>query len=356
MTWNTHQRNLAILMGLGAAVLFGASAPLAKVMLDTVDPVMLAGLLYLGSGLGMALAKATQTAMGRASSEAPLRKADLPWLMSALVVGGIAAPIILMFGLGTTPASTAALLLNFEAVGTVIVARLMFKEAVGRGIWLALFLVTAGSVVLSVNAASGWGISPGILAILAACLLWGLDNNFTRNVSARDPISIVAIKGVGAGLFSIALAFIIGRDFPAMTTAFAAMLVGFVCYGLSIALYIRALRDMGAARTGALFGTAPFVGAAIGLAIFHDSLTVGFMVSVPLMVVGAVLLFREAHAHPHVHTSETHEHRHVHDDEHHDHAHEKPVEGAHSHPHEHEAVEHAHPHAPDTHHRHEHEE
>ncbi|MBI5001706.1 MAG: DMT family transporter [Euryarchaeota archaeon] len=345
-----------MLMGVGAAVLFGASAPLAKLLLGTIDPVMLAGLLYLGSGLGMALAKAVQTVAGRSGSEASLRRMDFPWLLSALVVGGVAAPIILMLGLGTTPASTAALLLNFEAVGTVVVARLMFREAVGRWVWLALALVTVGSAVLSMDGGDGWGLSLGAVAILAACLLWGLDNNITRNVSARDPVSIVAIKGMGAGLFSVALAYALGRNFPVVSTALAAMLVGFVCYGLSIALYVRALRDMGAARTGALFGTAPFVGAAMSLLIFHDTLTLGFIASVPLMIVGAVILFKEAHAHTHVHLSEIHEHRHAHDDGHHDHTHEKSVEGAHSHPHQHEALGHTHSHAPDIHHRHGHEE
>lgn len=356
MAEDVRGRNLAMLMGLGAAVLFGASAPLAKLMLDSVDPVMLAGLFYLGSGIGMALAKVAQGAIGGAATEAPLRRPDFPWLLGALAVGGVAAPIILMLGLGTTPASTAALLLNFEAVGTVIIARVMFREAVGRGVWLALAFVTTGSIVLSVNSGDAWGLSLGAVAIMAACLLWGLDNNLTRNISARDPISIVAIKGLGAGLFSIAFAIMLGRDFPTIATVLLALITGFVCYGLSIALYIRALRGLGAARTGAIFGTAPFAGAVLGFVIFHDQVTVWLAIALPLLVLGAVLLFREAHSHTHVHTAEVHEHRHIHDDGHHGHEHGQPDVGTHSHLHKHEAIEHSHPHAPDIHHRHGHDE
>ncbi|MEW5936783.1 MAG: DMT family transporter [Candidatus Thermoplasmatota archaeon] len=358
MTGIAHVRSMATLMAVAAAVLFGASAPLAKALLEEVDPVMLAGLLYLGSGLGMALTMAAQRVGGRITSEAPLKRADAPWLVSALLVGGVAAPIILMLGLDTTPSSTAALLLNFEAVGTVLVARLMFGEAVGARVWAALALVTCGSIVLSLTDDGGWGVSLGALGILAACVLWGLDNNFTRNVSAKDPVTIVAAKGVGAGLFSVALALALGMRFPDIITVGLAMLVGFVCYGLSIALYVRALRDLGAARTGALFGTAPFVGAVIGLAMFRDQPTVGLVVSFPLMVAGAMMLMREAHSHAHVHDAEMHEHRHAHDDDHHGHAHEGEVEvrGAHSHIHKHEATEHEHQHAPDIHHRHGHDE
>lgn len=352
----THGRNTAMLMALGAAFLFGSSVPLAKVMLGSTDPLMLAAFLYLGSGVGMAAVKFGSKASGSLSGEARLKRTDAPWLLSALLVGGVAAPVILLFGLDSTPSSTAALLLNFEAVGTVLIASLMFRESVGKRVWLTLVLVTVGGMILTVTG-SGWGLSVGAVGIIAACFLWGLDNNLTRNISAKDPISIVAIKGIGAGLFSLMLALLFGHEIPQLATLAVAMLIGFVCYGLSLYLYVVALRGLGAARTGALFAVAPFGGALLGMAIFRDSLTMGFMLSLPLLVVGAILLFREAHGHSHAHTYETHEHRHSHDDGHHAHVHDaKIMPGqAHSHTHEHEATEHVHPHVPDIHHRHEHE-
>jgi len=347
---------LPILFVLAAAVLFGASAPLSKLMLAATDPVVLAALLYLGSGAGMAIVKLGSGAMGKSGAEAPLKRSDAPWLLSALLAGGIMAPMLMMVGLSTTPAAFGALLLNFEAVGTIIIARLMFREAVGRGVWLALVLITAGSMAVSVKDEGGWALSIGALGILAACFLWGLDNNLTRNISAKDPVSTVAIKGVGAGLFGVAFSLVLGRDLPALPGALAAVSVGFVCYGLSMALYIRALRDIGAARTGALFGAAPFIGVLLGLVIFNDPVTAWFVLSFLLTMAGAILLFWEAHGHRHAHALETHEHRHAHDDGHHVHEHGGGTvpHGPHSHVHTHEALDHEHRHAPDLHHRHPH--
>jgi drug/metabolite transporter (DMT)-like permease len=349
-----HGRKAAMLMALSAALLFGSSVPLAKVMLGSTDPLMLAAFLYLGSGIGMAAVKLGLRTACKHSGEARLKRADAPWLLGALLVGGVAAPAILLFGLGSTPSSTAALLLNFEAIGTVLIAALMFRESVGKRVWLALALVTAGGIILSVSG-NGWGLSVGAVGIIAACFLWGLDNNLTRNISAKDPVAIVAIKGIGAGLFSLLLALLLGREIPQLTTLAVAMLIGFVCYGLSLYLYVVALRGLGAARTGALFAVAPFGGALLGMAMFQDSLTIGFMISLPLLAAGAILLFREAHGHPHVHKNEMHEHKHTHDDGHHVHHAGTILGQSHSHTHEHATMKHAHPHAPDIHHRHRHE-
>jgi drug/metabolite transporter (DMT)-like permease len=356
MVKTAQGRKTAMLMALGAALLFGSSVPLAKVMLGSMDPLMLAALLYLGSGIGMAAVKLGLKASGKLSGEAQLKRGDAPWLLGALIVGGVAAPVILFFGLDSTPSSTAALLLNFEAVGTVLIAGLMFRESVEKRVWLALVLVTAGGIILTVNG-SGWGLSVGAIGIIAACFLWGLDNNLTRNISGKDPVTIVAIKGIGAGLVSLLLALLLGRGIPQLSTFAIAMLIGFVCYGLSLYLYVHSLRGLGAARAGALFAVAPFGGALLGIGILHDSLTMGFIISLLLMAAGAMLLFREAHRHSHAHVREVHEHRHSHDDEHHAHVHEAESisSQAHSHTHKHEATEHVHPHAPDTHHRHQHE-
>jgi drug/metabolite transporter (DMT)-like permease len=356
MVKTVHGRNAAMMMALSAALLFGSSVPLAKLMLDSIDPLMLAALLYLGSGIGMAGLKLGQKAAGKAQSEASMKRADAPWLLGALLVGGVAAPVILLFALDSTPSSTAALLLNFEAVGTVLIAGLMFREAIGKRVWLALVLVIFGGIALTVTD-GGWGMSIGAVGIIVACFLWGLDNNLTRNISAKDPVAIVALKGIGAGIFSLLLALLLGQSIPQLSSIAIAMLIGFVCYGLSLYLYVLALRGLGAARTGAFFAIAPFGGAMLGMAMFQDSLTIGFLVSLPLLVAGAVLLFSEAHGHSHTHKNLDHEHRHSHDDEHHAHAHDAEIMPgqAHSHNHEHEATEHAHPHAPDIHHRHEHE-
>lgn len=341
-------------MAVLAGILFGASVPLSKVMLGSSDPLMLAALLYLGSGLGMVFMRLLLRTGSRPPSESGLKRADAPWLLGALAVGGVVAPIVLMLSLKTTPSSTAALLLNFEAVGTVLIAALMFREPVGRRVWLALGLLTAGGVVLSLKG-GGWGISIGALGIIAACSLWGLDNNLTRNISARDPTEIVAVKGLGAGLFSLILAVSLSRVFPELWDAVSALLIGFVCYGLSLYLYVMALRGLGAARAGALFAVAPFSGAALGMLMFRESPTEALAISLPLMAAGAFLLFSEAHGHPHRHRRETHDHRHSHSDGHHSHPHPPDTqETMHSHSHEHEVTEHEHPHSPDIHHRHSH--
>jgi drug/metabolite transporter (DMT)-like permease len=348
----------AMIQALLAAVLFGASAPIAKLLLGMIEPIPLAGFLYLGSGVGLLLFRGIQHSAGQSARvEAGITKADIPWLTGAILAGGVAAPIILMFSLRTTPAATASLLLNFEGVATALIAALVFKEAIGGRIWWAVVCITVASVLLSLNLSGEWGISLGALGVLCTCALWGLDNNFTRNISAKDPLSIVIIKGLGAGGFSLILALILQTSFPKPLAVLGAMLLGSLSYGISIALFILAMRDLGAARTSAFFGTAPFVGALISFLLFQEFPNMPFMISLPIMIVGAVLLLGEEHAHKHVHAVIEHDHRHKHDDRHHSHDHEEgeiPTNGYHSHPHIHEAIEHMHPHKPDIHHRHDH--
>jgi drug/metabolite transporter (DMT)-like permease len=357
MNWTQTSPTVKALL---AALLFGAHAPLAKLLLGKIDPLPFAALLYLGSGLGVSLFKRINRFWTRGTNiEARISKADIPWLTGALLAGGVAAPIVLLYGLRETPAATASLLLNFEGVATTLIAAIAFKEAIGGRIWWAVVCITIASVLLSLDPGREWGIAPGALGILGACALWGIDNNLTRHVSTKDPLSVVTIKGIGAGSFSLILALILQNPFPNLLIILGAMVLGSFSYGISIALFIHAMRGLGAARTSALFGTAPFAGALLSYLLFHEPLNAFMIASLPIMIVGATLLLGEAHAHKHVHAVVKHDHRHYHEDGHHIHDHseeEIPPNGFHSHAHMHEAVEHSHDHKPDVHHWHRHHE
>jgi drug/metabolite transporter (DMT)-like permease len=341
-----------VLQALTAAIFFGASAPIAKLLLgDDIAPIYLAAFLYLGSGTGTFLARLTQR-MRTKDSEADIKPADIKWLAGAIISGGILAPIILMISLQNTPASTASLLLNFEGVGTTLIALLFFKEAIGRRAWTAIIVITLASIFLSTNFSEGFGISFGALGIILACVLWGLDNNFTRNISGKDPLAIVAWKGLVAGTFSFLLAFFLGNQLPDLKTILYTLLLGFISYGLSTMLFIRSMRGLGAARTSALYGTAPLAGVLLSIVIFGELPSFFFIIAAILMIGGAWLLINENHEHTHIHTAMIHDHSHNHDASH---AHDD-SQGVHSHEHEHSAEEHAHDHMPDIHHRHGHEE
>jgi drug/metabolite transporter (DMT)-like permease len=345
-----------IVQAMLAALLFGASAPIAKLLLGEIEPISLAAFLYLGSGFGLLILKIFQNnGNKRESTEAQLKITDIGWLAGAIITGGIIAPIILLFGLRDTPGATASLLLTFEGVATTLIAAMVFKESVSRRAWWAILVVTTASILLSVNLNDEWGVSWGAMGILAACVLWGIDNNFTRNISAKDPISIVMVKGLAAGSFSLILATILGNRIPNLGIVIKAMILGSLSYGLSISLFIRAMRGLGAARTSALFGTAPLAGIVLSLWLLQESVSTMFLVALPLMVVGAILLVYDEHNHKHVHEATVHEHRHRHDDEHHIHNHETTeYDGSHSHWHEHNYHRHEHQHMPDIDHRHVH--
>jgi drug/metabolite transporter (DMT)-like permease len=347
------------LLALLAALLFGASAPLSKLLLGSVSPVPLAALLYLGSGAGALLLRAIFQWRKPASKEAPLSKKDLPWLAGAVAAGGIAAPILLLIGLDRTPAASASLLLNFEGAATVMIAWLIFREAIGRRIALAVGLVTFASILLTWTVGGNFGVSLGALAVISATILWGFDNNFTHNISARDPLLVVMVKGFAAGLFNLILSVLLGEVFPSVAVILLAMLLGSLSYGVSIALFILAMRGMGAARTSTLFGTAPFAGAVLSIILLGERPEGFYIPAFFVMILGAWLLFTEKHVHTHLHVSTTHEHSHTHDDDHHEHAHEHDdegvvVKGLHTHIHRHVPLEHVHPHSPDLHHRHDH--
>src|SRR4051812_48285007 len=335
---------------LGAALLFGASTPLAKLLLGDVSPWLLAGLLYLGSGIGLALLLALQR------GERPgLAAGDWRWLAGAVLSGGVLGPGLLMWGLSRMPASGAALLLNAEAVFTALLAWFVFRENFDRRIALGMGLIVAGAAVLSWPGDAGFGAVAPALAVLGACFAWGIDNNLTRKVALADARFVAMVKGLAAGATNTALALALGAQLPAIAVAAMAGLLGFAGYGISLALFVRALRELGTARTGAYFSTAPFAGAALGLLLLEETVTWNFAVASVLMACGVWLHLTERHAHVHAHEPVEHTHEHEHDQHHrHDHAEPLGPDVRHTHDHRHEGLPHSHPHSPAAHHRHEH--
>jgi drug/metabolite transporter (DMT)-like permease len=355
---NAHPLRSGPLLALGSAFLFGASTPLAKMLLGIAEPLLLAGLLYLGSGVGLALVMAIGRSFGVVRPEAPLRARDLPWLAAIVLFGGILGPALLMSGLALTPGSSGALLLNTEGLATMAIAWIVFRENVDRRIFLGAMAILAGAVLLS--SPEGGVASPqlswGSVLIVLACTAWGVDNNLTRKLSAADPLQIAMIKGLVAGAVNLTLALARGAPLPEVTPLAAAATVGFLGYGVSLVLFVLGLRHLGTARTGAYFSTAPFIGAALALPLFGEPPTLPLIGAALLMGIGVYLHLAETHDHEHQHEPLEHEHRHVHD-VHHQHGHEPgdPAAEPHSHPHRHSRLVHKHPHYPDLHHRHEHE-
>jgi drug/metabolite transporter (DMT)-like permease len=338
-------------LALGSAVLFGAATPLSKLLLTSIGPQMLAGLLYLGAGLGLAVVHAARSALGLAAPEAPLRRHDLPWLFVIVIFGGILGPMLLMLGLGRTPASSASLLLNLESLATMGIAWLVFRENVDRRLLLGALAIILGAIALSWEGRSV-SLDVGAVMIAGACICWGIDNNLTRKLSSADPVTIAMIKGLAAGTVNMASGFWLGNAPPSVGIATLAALLGFFVIGVSLVLFVVALRHLGTARTGAYFSLAPFIGALIALTL-GEPLTFKLALAALLMGLGLWLHLTERHEHEHFHEALSHEHRHVHD-EHHQHHHDGHVTEPHSHWHEHKPMRHKHPHYPDLHHRHRH--
>jgi len=341
-------------LALTSAVLFGASTPLAKLLLDGVDPLMLAGLLYLGSGVGLALFRAAGRRRAQAR-EAALRGRQWLWLGLAIASGGVAAPGLLMFGLSGTSAAATSLLLNLEPIFTVLLAWLCFGEAIGGRIALGMTAIAAGALALSWQGGGTAESAVAPAAIALACLGWAVDNNLTRKISLADPVQIAALKGGVAGAINVALAVSAGARVPAPGPMAAAGLVGLVGYGVSLVLFVLALRDVGAARTGAYFSLAPFFGAILSVALLGERLSARLLVAGLAMAAGVWLHLTEHHEHAHDHPEVEHDHAHVHDD-HHGHEHDSadaPIE-PHAHRHVHRGLIHYHPHFPDVHHEHPH--
>ncbi|MCX6089217.1 MAG: EamA family transporter [Atribacterota bacterium] len=347
---------LSLIQAFTAALLFSLSTPFAKLLLGNVQPLTLTGFLYLGCGLGVICYRFIREGHLFTSAEPSLKWKDLPWLAGSILVGGVGAPFLLMSSLTTTPAATASLLLSFEAIATTLVASLFFHEAIGSKIWLAIILVTGAGLLLSLQPDGQWGISIGTVGILGACFLWGMDNNFTRQISMCDPLLIVATKGICAGFFSLFLSFLYRVPFPGWVSGMEAMGLGSVSYGFSIVLFIIALRGLGAARTTSLFSISPFLGSLLSFIIFFERPPMLFYVALPIIGIGSFLLIQENHLHRHIHDEIDHEHRHRHDEGHHNHPHSSVIfpSTSHSHLHHHVFLEHDHSHVPDIHHRHRH--
>ena len=346
----------AVIYALLSAALFGASTPAAKALLGSVQPVVLAGLLYCGAGVGIALLRRLSPVLTSADArEQALSRSDWPWLAGAIAAGGIVGPLLLMAGLARTDAATASLLLTLEGAATALMAWFIFRENFDRRIAVGLLFLVTGAGVLSWSGAPTLQGLVGPLAIIGACVSWGLDNNLTRKVSLADPLQIVELKGLIAGPFNVALGLWAGGSLPDAQPAMAAGVVGFLGYGVSLALFVLALRHLGTARTAAYFSTAPFLGAIVAVAALGEPVTVGLLVAGAFMAIGVWLHLTERHEHEHGHQSLTHAHPHVHD-EHHRHQHnlQDPAGEPHTHSHQHGGLRHVHPHVPDMHHQHRH--
>ena len=361
--------NQGILYALVAALLFGLGTPLAKLLLASVNPLMLAALLYLGSGLGLAIAR-TLTFTGQREPAVLPKGAQWLWLGGAVLAGGVIGPVLLMLGLSGFTAAHASLLLNSEGVLTALLAWFVFKENFDKRIALGMLAIVAGGLVLGwpragaagapLNSSSGW---PALL-IVGACMAWAIDNNLTRKVSLLDAGFIAMSKGLVAGSVNLALALLAGASLPSAGLVAQAALLGFASYGASLVLFVLALRHLGSARTGAYFSIAPFAGALLALPLLGEPVTLPLLAGGALMAIGVALHLTEHHEHAHTHAAMAHDHDHTHGDgsgadAHHDHEHllgAAPVApgASHSHMHQHVSIAHTHAHFPDAHHRHEH--
>jgi drug/metabolite transporter (DMT)-like permease len=351
---NRHTVVLALL----SAALFGLSTPAAKALLGSVDPSVLAGLFYCGAGLGVAVLGWVRRGLLPAQTgaqEAPLQRKDVPWLAGAIAVGGIVGPLLLMVGLDRTAAATASLLLTLEAAATALMAWFIFRENFDRRIAAGMGCLIAGAAVLAWSGQPSWSGLVGPLAIVGACVAWGLDNNLTRKVSLADPLQIVKWKGLIAGPLNLVLGLAVGASVPGLSATLLAGIVGFLGYGVSLALFVMALRHLGTARTGAYFATAPFIGAVGAILVLGEPVTAQLVLAGALMACGVWLHLTEVHEHEHSHEPMEHSHLHVHD-AHHQHVHrpDDPPGELHTHWHRHERLVHKHPHVPDMHHTHDH--
>ncbi len=346
------KRVFAIFQAIMAAVCYGISIPLSKILLNKIEPLFLASLLYIGAGIGMLIVNFLR---GKNISEAKITKKELPYTV-AMVLLDIAAPIFLMVGLLTTTSSNASLINNFEIVTTTLIALIFFKEVVGRRMWIAIILITISTIILSVKDFSSLSFSVGSIFVLIACLCWGIENNCTRMLSLKDPLQIVIIKGLGSGFGALMVALIFSELSYNILYILLALLLGFVSYGLSIFFYIYAQRELGASRTSAYYAFAPFIGVGLSFLLLRESITPSFLVALLIMLIGTYLAAFEKHNHKHKHSYMEHDHRHNHSDEHHHHLHNINIDGEHTHMHIHENIEHTHNHTPDLHHTHDHKE
>lgn len=343
------------LPALTAALLFGASTPLAKVLVGAMPPMLLAGLLYLGCGVGLGALLLLRLGREPGAREAlRVSTQDAPGLLGSVIFGGVIGPALLMAGLARADAATVALLLNVEGALTAVIAWLVFRENADRHVVLGMLAIVAGGCLLSWEPGGATG-SSGVALVVGACLAWAIDNNLTRRISTHDAMLIACIKGLAAGACNTSLALLAGATMPAPAVVGASALVGFLGYGLSLALFVVGLRTLGTARTGAYFSVAPLFGVLVSLMLWPQWPSMTFWLAGALMGLGVWLHLRERHEHEHTHEALDHAHPHRHD-EHHRHVHPFPWDGTepHVHPHRHAVLTHRHPHHPDVHHRHDH--
>ncbi|MDA8126240.1 MAG: DMT family transporter [Deltaproteobacteria bacterium] len=340
-----------------SAICFGISPPFAKTLLVAdISPIALAGLLYTGAFLGLSLYSLGRRSLSPRSdvTRASLQGKDIPWLAAATLFGGIIAPICLMFGLSRTSGFSTSLLLNLEGVATAVIAVLFFKENAGKRLWWALACMTLAGIFLGWDANRGEFNVTGPLLIALSMACWGIDNNVTRHIAARDPIQIALVKGLFAGTTSLSLAYLLGVGIPWNLNTIKALLLGAFSYGVSLVFFIKALEGLGSFRTGLFFSLAPFIGAVASLILLREWIGWVMFPAAALMITGLWLMVEEEHSHLHVHEEATHAHLHTHDDLHHHHDHDGATDKSHVHEHTHQAEFHAHAHWPDTHHRHVH--
>lgn len=345
--------SIPVLYAVAAALLFGSSVPFSKMLLRDISPLLMASLLYFGAGAGMALIGFRSVIRSNGEKEASLGKKQLPYILGMIMLD-IAAPILMMFGLTLTTAETASLLVNFEVAATAFIAMIFFRESIGGRLAVSILLITLASIFLSFSDISTLSFSGGAAMVLLACVCWGLENNCTRMLSLQNPVQIVVIKGLCVGLTTLILAFASGQCSAPPHLIPVALMVGLLGYGLSIFFYVLAQRELGAARTGAYYAAAPFIGAILSFVILKDPLTVSFAAAFAVMLAGVWLAISEKHRHAHLHEALEHEHRHRHSDEHHGHHHDGSIEQEHSHRHTHAEMKHNHAHTPDLHHLHRH--
>ena len=326
----------AITYALFAALFYAINVPASKILLRTVGPTSMAALLYLGAGLGIAALSVFQK-KDRYKMQRLARK-DLPYVIGMIVLD-IAAPIFLMLGISYGLSANASLLGNFEIVATTVIALCIFKEAVSKRLWIAISLITLSSIILSFEGTESLRFSYGSLFVLLATVCWGFENNCTRNISSKDTYEIVTVKGISSGVGSLVIAFIRREPFPGIGHIVAALILGFVAYGLSIFLYVRAQNTLGAAKTSAYYAVAPFVGAFLSFVFLREKLSIFYLAALVVMIAGSVLVVRDTlvrhHSHAHQHTfththdgvththtiTHTHDHDHYMTDEKHGHRH-----------------------------------
>lgn len=321
-----NSKSIATVYAILAAALYAINVPLSKVLLNHVEPTMMASFLYLGAGIGLFLFGIVEKLIGKGGKKEPLTKKELPYTI-AMVILDIVAPILLMLGIARTNSANVSLLNNFEIVATSIIALVVFKEVISKKLWFAIFLVTIASIVLTFEGQGSFVFNRGSLFVLGACLCWGFENNCTKMISNKSSVEIVVIKGTFSGLGSLIVALLLGESIPAVKWLFCVLILGFVAYGLSINFYIMAQKDLGAAKTSAYYSVAPFLGVAFSMILLKERPSLQFFVALIIMIFSTILMVKDTielqHTHEHRHGDIVHTHLHTHlgDSEEHEHEH-----------------------------------